>query len=177
MYLSQWEWGTTHNFLYDPSKSDYISKSQYIHLIDAGLEINTAYPLILKPERKVDLILSFDFSEGDPFLTLTEAEKYCSKNDIQFPEIIIKKEDENIPSKSFYIFGKGEKDVPVVMHFPLFNKINCEDNVQGWRDRYQTFKLLYTPSDIEDLLKVSKQIVTLSKNEILDNLQQKKKAP
>ncbi|CAH2294782.1 cytosolic phospholipase A2 gamma isoform X3 [Pelobates cultripes] len=125
-YLGRWEWGTTHNYLYDPSKSDDIFKSQYTHLIDAGLEINTAYPLILRPERKVDLILSFDFSEGDPFQTLTDAEKYCLKNNIRFPKINIEEEEKNTPSQNCYIFGNDENDVPVVMHFPLFNKMNCK---------------------------------------------------
>ncbi|KAM4824991.1 cytosolic phospholipase A2 gamma-like [Thomomys bottae] len=38
-----------------------------IHLVDAGLAINSAYPLVLPPARDVQLILSFDFSAGDPF--------------------------------------------------------------------------------------------------------------
>jgi hypothetical protein len=34
---------------------------------DAGLAISTPYPLVLPPAWKVQLILSFDFSTGDPF--------------------------------------------------------------------------------------------------------------
>lgn len=39
--------------------------------MDAGLAINTPYPLVLPPARGAHLILSFDFSAGDP-LEVTE---------------------------------------------------------------------------------------------------------
>jgi phospholipase A2 len=38
-----------------------------LHLVDAGLAINSPYPLLLPPAWEVQLILSFDFSDGDPF--------------------------------------------------------------------------------------------------------------
>ena len=31
-------------------------------LVDAGLHFNSPYPLMLRPERGVDIIISFDFS-------------------------------------------------------------------------------------------------------------------
>lgn len=42
-------------------------ENKIISLVDAGLAINSAYPLVLRAERQTDLILSFDFSSGDPF--------------------------------------------------------------------------------------------------------------
>lgn len=44
---------------------------EFLHLVDAGLAINTPYPLVLPPAREAHLILSFDFSAGDP-LEVTE---------------------------------------------------------------------------------------------------------
>lgn len=43
-----------------------------VHLVDAGLTFNTPYPPVLRPQRAVDLIISFDFSaretdESNPF--------------------------------------------------------------------------------------------------------------
>ncbi|XP_063310873.1 cytosolic phospholipase A2 gamma-like [Pelobates fuscus] len=179
--LARWEWGKTHNFFYNPNDSgsannDMLNK-EYIYLIDAGLEINTAYPLMLRPNRKVDLILSFDFSSGDPFETLTKAREYCTINDILFPKIGIQDEGnkENIPSQNCYIFEDNDKDVPVVMHFPLFNSRNCGDNLQQWRDRYCTSKYSYTDLDVQDLLRVSKENVKFSMNQILEMLQQLRK--
>ncbi|XP_067273850.1 cytosolic phospholipase A2 isoform X3 [Pseudorasbora parva] len=37
-------------------------KSKKIHVVDSGLTFNLPYPLILRPQRGVDLIISFDFS-------------------------------------------------------------------------------------------------------------------
>lgn len=37
-------------------------KSKKIHVVDSGLTYNLPYPLILRPQRGVDLIISFDFS-------------------------------------------------------------------------------------------------------------------
>ena len=33
-----------------------------VHLVDAGLTFNSPYPAMLRPQRFVDLIISFDFS-------------------------------------------------------------------------------------------------------------------
>ncbi|XP_034800026.1 cytosolic phospholipase A2 gamma isoform X22 [Pan paniscus] len=44
-----------------------MSSRKHLHLVDAGLAINTPFPLVLPPTREVHLILSFDFSAGDPF--------------------------------------------------------------------------------------------------------------
>ena len=36
-----------------------------ICLVDAGIAFNSPYPVLLRPERKVEIILSFDFSQRD----------------------------------------------------------------------------------------------------------------
>lgn len=51
----------------DPDEFDRIYepldvKSKKIHIVDSGLTYNLPYPLILRPQRGVDLIISFDFS-------------------------------------------------------------------------------------------------------------------
>lgn len=51
----------------DPNEFDRIYepldvKSKKIHVVDSGLTYNLPYPLILRPQRGVDLIISFDFS-------------------------------------------------------------------------------------------------------------------
>lgn len=33
-----------------------------LYMVDAGLTFNSPYPLVLRPQRAVSLILSFDFS-------------------------------------------------------------------------------------------------------------------
>ena len=33
-----------------------------LYVVDGGLTFNSPYPLLLRPQRQVDIILSFDFS-------------------------------------------------------------------------------------------------------------------
>ena len=33
-----------------------------MYVVDSGLAINSPYPLLLRPQRNVDILLSFDFS-------------------------------------------------------------------------------------------------------------------
>ena len=40
-------------------------KDKRIYLVDSGLVFNSPYPLLLRPERDVDIFLSFDFSARD----------------------------------------------------------------------------------------------------------------
>uniref|UniRef100_H2ZTD4 PLA2c domain-containing protein n=1 Tax=Latimeria chalumnae TaxID=7897 RepID=H2ZTD4_LATCH len=124
--VRNWCWGKNYNFLFNYRKDGdfsffFLLEEELIHLVDAGLAINSAYPLMLRQERQVDLILSFDYSEGDPFLTVKETARYCQKNQIPFPNVKIPETERDNPL-SCYIF-KGN-NAPTVMHFPLFNRVN-----------------------------------------------------
>ncbi|XP_069505187.1 cytosolic phospholipase A2 gamma-like isoform X2 [Ambystoma mexicanum] len=168
-----WQWGTTHNYLYKCSSQDTafpseLAHKEYIHLIDAGLAINSAYPLVLRPERKVDLILSFDFSAGDPFETLKKSAEYCKHNNIPFPDITVEEKDEKTPS-GCYIFK--EPNAPTVMHFPLFNLDNCAGDIEKYRSTFSTFQTSYGKKNLDDLLRVSKLNVQKHTDKILHELQ------
>ncbi|XP_069036281.1 cytosolic phospholipase A2 gamma-like [Lepisosteus oculatus] len=142
-----------------------------IYLIDAGLSINSAYPLVLRRDRGVQLILSFDFSDGDPFMTVTEAAQYCDKNKIPFPTIPAMSEEEKKCPSSVYIF-KGE-NTPTVMHFPLFNKDNCggEEKIEAMRKTYGTIRMSYSENELQNLLKAAKKNVEINRNKIVAEIQ------
>ncbi|VDH95995.1 Hypothetical predicted protein, partial [Mytilus galloprovincialis] len=96
-------------------------------LIDAGLAFNSPYPLLLRPGRDVDLILSFDFTDrkkdsNDPFKTLLKAEDWARKHRIKFPKINTDKyEGRNV--QELYIFeDENDPECPIIMHFVLVNK-------------------------------------------------------
>ncbi|XP_008331156.1 cytosolic phospholipase A2 isoform X2 [Cynoglossus semilaevis] len=116
----------------DPDEFDRIYepldvKSKKIHVVDSGLTYNLPYPLILRPQRTVDLIISFDFSarpsdSSPPFKELLLAEKWARMNKLPFPKIDPKVFDRE-GLKECYIFKpkKGEKNCPTVIHFVLVN--------------------------------------------------------
>ncbi|KYO24086.1 cytosolic phospholipase A2 gamma isoform X1 [Alligator mississippiensis] len=170
--LLSWTWGTTSNFLYKcPNiKSTDMVKDKVTSFIDAGLAINSAYPLALRPERKVKLILSFDFSSGDPFETIKKTVKYCQANKIPFPKVDEEKlKDTDNPSDCYIFTGVN---VPTVMHFPLFNNINCSGKIADYRKKYSTFTSSYPKEDIQELLKVAKMNVTNNAQKILEEIKQ-----
>uniref|UniRef100_A0A8D0E544 Uncharacterized protein n=1 Tax=Salvator merianae TaxID=96440 RepID=A0A8D0E544_SALMN len=168
-YILRWRWGSTRNFLYECEgvKIPELKEKEIVSLIDAGLAINTAYPLILHPARNVKLILSFDFSSGDPFETLRKTAEYCKINGIKFPDIGDFTKEEKDKPKDCYIFrGNGL----TVMHFPLLNKVNCQDKINKYRDMFKTFKMSYTGEEIDTLLSLAKKNVTNVQKKIVDEI-------
>ncbi|RXN34255.1 cytosolic phospholipase A2 gamma-like protein [Labeo rohita] len=123
--MSKWIWGRNYNFLHkmsDEAVPTALLQNETREYIDAGLLNNSPYFSVLREKRGVDLIISLDFSEGDPFMTVKEAAKTCKKLNIPFPEVNIPSEDLEKP-KDFYVF-KGQ-NAPTVIHIPLFNVVNC----------------------------------------------------
>ncbi|XP_017346144.1 cytosolic phospholipase A2 isoform X2 [Ictalurus punctatus] len=102
-------------------------RSKKIHVVDSGLTFNLPYPLILRPQRGVDLIISFDFSArpGDsspPFKELLLAEKWARMNKLPFPKIDVKVFDRE-GLQECYVFKPRPEDkhCPTVIHFVLAN--------------------------------------------------------
>ncbi|XP_076704623.1 cytosolic phospholipase A2 zeta [Callospermophilus lateralis] len=92
-----------------------------LSLVDGGFAINSPFPLILQPQRAVDLILSFDYSLEAPFEVLQMTEKYCLDRGIPFPRIEVGPEDLERP-RECYLFAKAkDPSSPIVLHFPLVN--------------------------------------------------------
>nr|XP_020650776.1 cytosolic phospholipase A2 [Pogona vitticeps] len=109
-------------------------KSKKIHVVDSGLTFNLPYPLILRPQRGVDLIISFDFSarpsdSSPPFKEILLAEKWAKMNKLPFPKIdpyVFDREG----LKECYVFKPknpaSDIDCPTIIHFVLAN-INFRD--------------------------------------------------
>ncbi|XP_029105420.1 LOW QUALITY PROTEIN: cytosolic phospholipase A2 gamma-like [Scleropages formosus] len=127
--------------------------------------------------RKVDLILFFDFSRDDPFLTVKKAADYCKEAGIPFPSVVIEPGEEKNP-KDFYVFKM--KKAPIVIHIPLFNTVNCggwviyrpsnPKKIEEWRKRYKLFRIHTARKMIEDLLLVSSRNVKNKKEKILNEI-------
>ncbi|KAF4113935.1 hypothetical protein G5714_006480 [Onychostoma macrolepis] len=153
--MAQWIWGRNYNFLHrmtDESVPSALLKTEMRDFEDAGLLLNSPYISVLRKERNLDLIISLDFSEGDPFMTVREAAEKCKKLNIAFPEVNIPSEDLKKP-KDFYVF-KGQ-NTPTVIHIPLFNVVNCGDEVEASMNKYSTFQDPYSTEMITDLMEVA----------------------
>ncbi|XP_068961922.1 cytosolic phospholipase A2 zeta [Petaurus breviceps papuanus] len=95
---------------------------KFLHLVDGGFAINSPFPLVLLPQRDVDVILSFDYSLETPFEVLKLTEEYCQDRDIPFPRIELKHEDMSEPQECYVFDDAEDPRVPIVLHFPLVNR-------------------------------------------------------
>ncbi|XP_073716439.1 cytosolic phospholipase A2 gamma [Misgurnus anguillicaudatus] len=166
-----WIWGRTYNYLYkrkDLKVPTVLQKSETRDYEDAGILLNSPYMSVLRQERDIDLIISLDFSDGDPFETVKKAADMCSKLKIPFPKV-------DTPSvkdpKDFYVF-EGLGKVPTVIHIPLFNTVNCGNEfnsygIEEWRKKYTTFQSSYNPEMIDPLVDVAGKNITNNREKVL----------
>ncbi|KAK7172483.1 hypothetical protein R3I93_002557 [Phoxinus phoxinus] len=168
--MAHWTWGRKYNFLHnmkDKAVPAALLKSEMRDYIDAGLLLNSPYFSVLREERDIDLIISLDFSDGDPFTTVREAAETCKKLKIPFPEVNIPSGDVKKP-KDFYVF-KGQ-NTPTVIHIPLFNVVNCGGDIEKWRKKYHTFQGSYSAEMITDLMEVAGKNITNNRDNLLEQI-------
>lgn len=156
-------------------------------LLDGGFAINSPFPLILLPQREVDLIVSFDYSLHAPFEVLQMTEKYCQDRGIPFPRIEVLPEDLEEPGEC-YLFARAEDPgAPIVLHFPLVNstfrthlapgverqtaeeKAFGDFDVNGPDTPYGMMNFTYEPEEFD-------RLVALSRYNVLNNVETIKKA-
>ncbi|XP_075699619.1 cytosolic phospholipase A2 delta-like [Rhinoderma darwinii] len=110
-------------------------------LVDAGYFINASFPPLLRQERKVDVIISFDYTLDTPLLSLEQTCNYCTTQGIGFPKISLS-EEERKTHKECYVFNDEDNhNCPTVLHFPLVN------------DTFKKFKepgVLRSPEEMSD---------------------------
>ncbi|XP_068049539.1 cytosolic phospholipase A2 epsilon-like [Anomalospiza imberbis] len=95
--------------------------AEFMCLADTAGYIDISYPPLMRPERKVDVVLHLNYSSGSQTLPLEEASKYFQKQGIPFPKIQMS-EEEKKNLKECYIFEDTEiPEAPTVVFFPLVN--------------------------------------------------------
>lgn len=121
------------------------NKAKKLFIVDSGLSFNSPYPLLLRPQRAVDVYLSFDFSQRttdstQPFKELLLAEKWAVQNKVPFPPIqkqIAQYENQEV--KECYVFKHpDDRFCPVILHFPLVN------------NKFREFKAPGVPRETEE---------------------------
>ncbi|XP_030644471.1 cytosolic phospholipase A2 gamma-like [Chanos chanos] len=169
-HVMHWIWGTTYNFLHDTEVKDvhpFVLREEKRYFEDAGLLINSPYFPMLREERDIDLIISLDFSAGDPMETVLRTADMSKALKIPFPEV--KLPDDTSEPDDFYVF-EGHKKAPTVIHIPLFNKVNCDGQIKEWAKRFHTFKGPYTHDMTIDLIKKAGENVINTKEKILKQI-------
>ncbi|XP_051869080.1 cytosolic phospholipase A2 zeta-like [Pristis pectinata] len=161
-----------------------------LNLVDAGFANNSAFPLALRSERHIDIILSFSFSRGSPFKVLKNTEKYCIEHNIPFPKIDVADLLEKSLQECYVFMDENNPEVPVVIHFPLTNATfrkykspGVERTSDAERDYgsfvleaenspYSTLNFTYTANDFDRLIDLNCYNVMNNKDIILMVLKQ-----
>ncbi|OWK62667.1 Cytosolic phospholipase A2 epsilon [Lonchura striata] len=115
----------------DSQPNHLTTATDYLILIDTAFAFATSYPPLMRPERKVDVILHFNYSSGSQTGPLKDASKYFAKQGIPFPTKV--PDDQETPHlKECYIVGDKESpETPIVIFFPLVNDTFREYKAPG----------------------------------------------
>ncbi|XP_068017486.1 cytosolic phospholipase A2 epsilon-like isoform X2 [Melanerpes formicivorus] len=101
--------------------SQLTETAEFMCLADTAGYIDISYPPLMRPQRKVDVVLHLNYSSGSQTSPLEEASKYFLKQGIPFPKIKLN-EEEKKNLKECYIFeDKETPEAPTVVFFPLVN--------------------------------------------------------
>ncbi|XP_068110429.1 cytosolic phospholipase A2 delta-like isoform X2 [Hyperolius riggenbachi] len=108
-------------------------------LVDAGYFINASFPPLLREERKVDIILSFDYTLDTPLLSVEQTCTYCTTQGICFPRVSLSDEERKTHKECYVFKDEDNPNAPIVLHFPLVN------------DTFQKFKEPGVPRSPEEM--------------------------
>ncbi|XP_042300911.1 cytosolic phospholipase A2 zeta [Sceloporus undulatus] len=178
-------WKGTH---LDAFPNQLTPMEETLYLVDGGFSINSPFPLMLQPERDVDVILSFNYSWEAPFEVLELTQKYCKEREIPFPQINVSKEDEENPKECYVFMDAENPKTPIILHFPLVNDTFCtykapgvereseeekafgDFEVEAKDSPYRTLNFTFEPHEFNRLVELSCYNVLNNKDAILDAL-------
>jgi len=110
--------GKVHNFTANMPKSSIITDQKSMRIVDAGMEVNIAYPPISgeRAERTADIIICLDISsDAHEATNLYRMQNYALERSLPFPPI------SGIPGSNTLNIFKDEHNtnVPLVIYMPL----------------------------------------------------------
>ncbi|NXK95097.1 PA24E phospholipase, partial [Formicarius rufipectus] len=169
----------------DSSPNQLNEMDDYLKLIDTAFFINTSCPPVLRPERKVDVILHLNYSGGSQSLPLDLFSEYCLEHGIPFPRTDLSQEDQE-HLKECYMF-EDRLEAPILTYFPLvcdtFQKYKAPNversptemdqgrvDVSNCIAPYGTGLLTYTEEDFNKLLDLCCYNILNNKHLILQAL-------
>nr|XP_034968000.1 cytosolic phospholipase A2 epsilon-like [Zootoca vivipara] len=105
----------------DESPNQLRDSADHLELVDTAFFFDTSCPPLLRPERKVDVILHFNYTGGSQAKPLERASTYFTEQGIPFPNTLLNDEEKK-NLKECYVFEDAHNpDAPTVIYFPLVN--------------------------------------------------------
>uniref|UniRef100_A0A8C6D6V3 Phospholipase A2 n=1 Tax=Moschus moschiferus TaxID=68415 RepID=A0A8C6D6V3_MOSMO len=186
-YCAQKDFTTWADCQPDSSPNQLTPQEPQLCLVDAGYFINTSCPAMFRAGRRLDLIISFDYSLSSPFEVLQQTELDFRARGLPFPHVEPSPEDRRQPRECHLFSDPTCPDAPVLLHFPLVNasfKDHSAPGVQrgpaelsagqvdltGVTSPYSMFNMTYKEEDFDRLVQLSDYNVRSSQDTILQAL-------
>ncbi|XP_054825906.1 cytosolic phospholipase A2 epsilon-like [Eublepharis macularius] len=158
----------------------------HLYLVDNAFAFASSYPPLMRPERKVDVIIHLNYSSGSQIMPLKEASKYFSKQGIPFPQNIPNEEEEKDVKECYLVGDKESPQTPIVVLFTLVNDTFREYKAPGVKRSpdemedgiinlstvgpYNINILRYSEEDFDKLVKLSQYNIMNNKDKIIKAL-------
>ncbi|XP_025328874.1 cytosolic phospholipase A2 delta [Canis lupus dingo] len=186
-YCSHKDFSTWADCQLDSTPGQLTPQEPRLCLVDVGYFLNTSCPSMFLPGRRLDLILSLDYSLSAPFEALQQTELYCRARGLPFPRVDPSPQDQRQPTECHLFSDPTCPDAPVLLHFPLVSasfKDHSAPGVQrspaelpasqvdltGTTSPYYLFNMTYKEEDFDHLLQLSDYNVRNSQGAILQAL-------
>ncbi|NWI62138.1 PA24E phospholipase, partial [Todus mexicanus] len=171
----------------DTFPNQLTQSEEFLSLVDTGFFINTSVMPLLKPERKVDVILHLNYSAGSQTQALDQTCKYCSEQGILFPRVDLSEEDRKNLKECYLFDGAETPGAPVLLFFPLINdtfqkykapgqkrsESEMEDgqvDLYGCCSPYSTYSVQYTEKAYDRLVQLGEYNVLNNEDLIVQAL-------
>ncbi|XP_010131935.1 PREDICTED: cytosolic phospholipase A2 epsilon-like [Buceros rhinoceros silvestris] len=171
----------------DTFPNQLTQSEEFLSLVDTGFFINTSVMPLLKPERKVDIILHLNYSAGSQTKALDQTCKYCSEQGILFPRVDLSEEDRRNLKECYLFDGAETPGAPVLLFFPLVNdtfqkykapgqkrsESEMEDgkvDLYGCCSPYSTYSIQYTEKAYDCLVQLGEYNILNNKDLIMQAL-------
>ncbi|XP_044127742.1 cytosolic phospholipase A2 beta-like isoform X2 [Bufo gargarizans] len=173
----------------DNSPNSLTPSTEELCLVDSAYYINASFPPLLRKERKVDILMSFDYGLSKKFTSVERTQEYCHVHDIHFPKIDVCKEDRTAPKECYVFKSCGNPECPTILHFPLVDdtfkqfkhpgveRLTDQEKADGLvnlgsNSPYGLLKVTYSKEDFDKLVNLTEYNVENNENTILQVLRE-----
>ncbi|XP_026526793.1 cytosolic phospholipase A2 epsilon-like isoform X2 [Notechis scutatus] len=105
----------------DESPNQLKDSTDHLELVDTAFFFDTSCPPLLRPERKVDVILHFNYTGGSQTKPLEHSSTYFSAQGIPFPKIVLSEEEKKNLKECYVFEDTNNPEAPILLYFPLVN--------------------------------------------------------
>ncbi|XP_054825907.1 cytosolic phospholipase A2 epsilon-like [Eublepharis macularius] len=187
-YLEQSNFQRWKDTILDSSSPNQLTQTEdYLSLEDTGFFINSSSAPLLRPERKVDIILHLNYSSGSQTLPLEQSCKYYAEQGIPFPKAVLS-EDDKKNLKECYLFEDADNpEAPILLFFPQVNDtfrhykapgVKRSDSelkdgivdVSSNSTPYSTYSLTFSDEEYDQLVQLSEYNILNNQHLILQAL-------